>query len=104
MFQISSVTIHPNYDSGLGFAQFDVAILTLMDRVKFTDFIQPVCLPSPNNRRENQSPITVVGWGLEGPSLLSQELSTTLKKLHVRSIPLWTCNQKYKAFTDRDLK
>ena len=43
---MSNKTIHPNYRVDFGVAEFDVAILTLRDRVEFTPYIQPVCLPS----------------------------------------------------------
>ena len=46
----------------------------------------------------------MVGWGLESSAILSKRLSTRLKKLNVKEIPLWTCNQKYKSLTDLDLK
>ena len=87
-----------------GFAEYDVAILTLEERVEFTPFIQPICLPATDDRDYNHLPVTVVGWGLESSSHLSGRVSTSLKKLHVDQIPLWTCNQKYKEYTETDLK
>ena len=39
--------VHPNYCVDRGVAEFDVAILELEERVRFTRYIQPVCLPSP---------------------------------------------------------
>ena len=39
--------IHPNYCVDRGVAEFDVAILELGERVTFTSYIHPICLPSP---------------------------------------------------------
>ena len=35
-----------DYRSGKNYAEFDVALLTLTQRVEFSDFIQPICLPA----------------------------------------------------------
>ena len=44
--QVRSTSLHPRYRRVLGYAEFDVALLTLTQRVEFSDFIQPICLPA----------------------------------------------------------
>ena len=53
---------------------------------------------------DDRLPVTVLGWGRETTSFLSNKLSSTLKKLELSRIPLWDCNKKYKKFTFTDLK
>jgi len=45
--KVNQKIVHPNYCVDRGVAEFDVAILELGERVTFTPYIQPVCLPSP---------------------------------------------------------
>ena len=47
-------------------------------------------------------PVTVLGWGVEDS--LSDQLSTSLKKLELTEVPLWSCNEIYKNITGTDLK
>ena len=47
-------------------------------------------------------PVTVLGWGVEDS--VSDQLSTSLKKLELTEVPLWSCNEIYKKITGTDLK
>ena len=47
-------------------------------------------------------PMTVLGWGVEDS--VSDQLSTSLKKLELTEVPLWSCNEIYKNITGTDLK
>ena len=47
-------------------------------------------------------PVTVLGWGVEDS--VSDQLSTSLKKLELTEVPLWSCNEIYKNITGTDLK
>jgi hypothetical protein len=63
IFQISEIRIHPQF-TGTGFYN-DLALFKLERPVSFTDYIQPICLPSNSQRTESfigQVP-TIVGWG-----------------------------------------
>ena len=63
IFQISEIRIHPQF-TGTGFYN-DLALFKLERPVSFTDYIQPICLPSNLQRTESfvgQVP-TIVGWG-----------------------------------------
>lgn len=63
IFQISEIRIHPQF-TGTGFYN-DLALFKLERPVSFSDYIQPICLPSNSQRTESfigQVP-TIVGWG-----------------------------------------
>ena len=58
---ISHIFIHPNYVD-TGFIN-DISLLRMDEPVRFTDYIRPVCLPSPNDEIRDGRLCTVVGWG-----------------------------------------
>ena len=49
--QVLKTSIHPRYRTVQGFAEFDVAIITLRNRLEFSPYIHPVCLPSTQARK-----------------------------------------------------
>ena len=118
--EVWKTSIHPRYRTVQGFAEFDVAIITLRRRLEFSQYIHPICLPSTQARTlfsiierrlsywqaedYHRRPVTVLGWGTETTSFLSNKLSNTLKKLELSQVPLWNCNQIYKSFAYTDLK
>ena len=62
-YRISEIRVHPKF-SGTGFYN-DLALFKLERPVRFTEYIQPICLPSQSQRRDTfvgQVP-TIVGWG-----------------------------------------
>ena len=83
IFQISEIRIHPQF-TGTGFYN-DLALFKLEKPVRFTDYIQPICLPSNSQRQESfvgQVP-TIVGWG------------TTYYGMHILNIVL---NSRFNIF------
>ena len=48
--EVWKTSIHPRYRTVQGFAEFDVAIITLRRRVEFSQYIHPICLPSTQAR------------------------------------------------------
>ena len=63
IFQISEIRVHPQF-TGTGFYN-DLALFKLERPVRFTEYIQPICLPSDSQRQDSfvgQVP-TIVGWG-----------------------------------------
>lgn len=63
IYQISEIRIHPQF-TGTGFYN-DLALFKLERPVRFSDYIQPICLPSNTLRQDSfvgQVP-TIVGWG-----------------------------------------
>lgn len=43
--RIVETVIHPEYNKKSQAQNFDIALLRLARRVKFNDFVQPICLP-----------------------------------------------------------
>ena len=56
---VARIIKHPQYDRKPGLPH-DLAILELIDRVIFTEFIRPVCLPTVNMVAEGKN-VTVAG-------------------------------------------
>lgn len=53
--------------TGMADAGADIAILTLVESVKFTNKIFPICLPNSEYLPANK-PLRVIGWGDNGPN------------------------------------
>jgi len=81
---------------------FDVALLVLKEPVRFSDFIQPVCLPKLESKKSR--PLTVTGWGNSAPGPESNfKPSTILQELKVVEVPLQECNNMWKSRLRYDL-
>lgn len=92
IFQISEIRIHPQF-TGTGFYN-DLALFKLERPVSFSDYIQPICLPSNSQRTESfigQVP-TIVGWGT---TYYGGRESTVLREVQ---LPVWRnddCDRAY---------
>ncbi|XP_045513880.1 serine protease snake-like isoform X2 [Pieris brassicae] len=60
--KIKRIVKHPNFNSPLKY--FDIAIIELMDQVKFSDLIQPACLWTASNIGTLGKEATITGWGV----------------------------------------
>ncbi|XP_068241561.1 uncharacterized protein [Palaemon carinicauda] len=58
---ITHIFIHPEYVE-ISFIN-DISLLRLNEPVRFTDYVRPVCLPSPGSIIRNNRMCTLVGWG-----------------------------------------
>ncbi|KAG5683360.1 hypothetical protein PVAND_012646 [Polypedilum vanderplanki] len=60
----SSIFLHSEFNNTAEAyrSNADIAVIQMSERVQFSDFIQPVCLPEPNSNLENFDGI-VVGYG-----------------------------------------
>ncbi|XP_037067942.1 LOW QUALITY PROTEIN: uncharacterized protein LOC119089378 [Pollicipes pollicipes] len=58
---VSHVIMHPDYQD-VGYVH-DIALLRLKEPAQMSDFVRPVCLPSPNAPIQDGALCTVVGWG-----------------------------------------
>ena len=77
-FKVSEIRVHPRF-SGTGFYN-DLALFKLERPVRFTQYIQPICLPAQSQRRETfvaQVP-TIVGWGTTYYGRASYNILTAL--------------------------
>ncbi|XP_072394639.1 phenoloxidase-activating factor 1-like [Diabrotica undecimpunctata] len=60
---ISGIAIHERYDPNNASSPNDIAVIRLSDRIKYTEFIRPICLPEPNEGSSINEELTVAGWG-----------------------------------------
>ncbi|XP_062906251.1 suppressor of tumorigenicity 14 protein-like [Mobula hypostoma] len=84
---IKRMIIHEQFDNIT--MDYDIALLELSAPVRYTSYIQPVCLPSPLHVFPANQRCYVTGWGLlqEGG-----RLPVILQKGEVRIINQTTCN------------
>ncbi|KAG5875931.1 Serine protease gd, partial [Gonioctena quinquepunctata] len=70
MIETESIHIHPDYKDFTSDA--DVAVLTLSEKIQFTNFIRPLCLWGENSELEKivGRQGTVVGWGKDENGIL----------------------------------
>ncbi|KAI5096270.1 enteropeptidase isoform X2, partial [Silurus meridionalis] len=59
--QIDRIIINHNYNRRT--KDSDIALIHLQKRVNFTDYIQPICLPNPDQQFAAGRKCVVVGWG-----------------------------------------
>ena len=72
---VSKITLHEEvdddpceyeYDYGHSFLEYDVAILTLSQKIKLNSKISPICLPADNGEKSYAGYIgQVSGWGID---------------------------------------
>ncbi|XP_077534276.1 chymotrypsinogen B-like [Haemaphysalis longicornis] len=87
---VKEVCVHPQYpcdrmEGGLPRLN-DIAIITLQDRVNFSEAISPVCLPSDREALPMGSTYHVTGWG-RTTSTTRKEKPTELKQGLIQEVP-----------------
>lgn len=60
---VESVVAHNDYDDSSINRYHDIALVRLAKNVQFTDFIQPICLPTSSERASIGQQLWVSGWG-----------------------------------------
>lgn len=63
---IEQLIPHENYDPQAANQHNDIALLRLAQRVTYTDYIKPICLPSEPSLQNNdfvKQTLSVAGWG-----------------------------------------
>ncbi|KAK5649787.1 hypothetical protein RI129_000816 [Pyrocoelia pectoralis] len=60
---VESFVAHSSYDDSSINRYHDIAIVRLARNVQFTEFIQPICLPTPSQRANVGNQLWVSGWG-----------------------------------------
>ncbi|KAH8268250.1 hypothetical protein KR026_002415, partial [Drosophila bipectinata] len=86
---VKKITLHPDFRLG-GFFENDMAIIELEEKVVYTDFVQPICLPSVENHKPSEN-LTVVGFGYKGPSRFLQRLENGRIKVPFETRPKEEC-------------
>ena len=61
MVSVNRIIMHPNYISRK--VADDIALIHLKEQVQWSDFVQPACLPNPNQETFSGVLATVAGWG-----------------------------------------
>ncbi|CAL8248740.1 unnamed protein product [Lota lota] len=85
---LKSIITHPSYNPMT--YDYDIAVLELSEPLKFSNTIQPVCLPARTHVFPPGLPCWVTGWGTlrEG----AQKISQQLQKAEVKIINDTVCN------------
>jgi secreted trypsin-like serine protease len=86
------ITVHPLYNYKTVY--FDIAIITT-ENIKFTDFIQPICLPenySTDVHKYDRDQVDLLGWGA---SSRNGKTSKTLKRVSQIIFPNKYCNETH---------
>ncbi|KAM9305331.1 transmembrane protease serine 9-like [Gastrophryne carolinensis] len=91
-FGVQSITVNPQY-SGPG-SPGDISLIKLSSPVTFTEFILPVCVPTPSMSFPGGTSCWVTGWGNTG-SGVTLPYPGTLQQVMVPLIDRSTCNAMY---------
>lgn len=90
--EVKEVKYHPAYDPDT--TMHDIAILKLKTPIKFSDTVQPVCLPNADEKVADNTQATVAGWGLTREG--GQDTSQILMQVGVPTIKSSDCATMYK--------
>ncbi|XP_039757565.1 CLIP domain-containing serine protease 14D-like isoform X2 [Pararge aegeria] len=89
--EIESVIIHPKFNKR-NLTHADIAIIKLKKSVNFTDFIEPICLPTTEYIKmqdyQHDSSYWTAGWGVTEFG----EPSVVKRKVDVIAVPIATCH------------
>ncbi|NXT51441.1 TMPSC protease, partial [Pluvianellus socialis] len=88
--KIRSITVHPEFKRET--FENDIALFELHSAVRYSEYIQPICLPSADlpPRVENETECFISGWGRTAEQ---GETSSVLKEARVEIIPSSICNR-----------
>ncbi|XP_076068202.1 phenoloxidase-activating factor 1-like [Oratosquilla oratoria] len=95
--RVDDIIIYPAYRPGPRYS-FDIAIVKVKDKIRFNDFVQPICLASPN-----VPPIggltTESGWSLEVDGTEFGRLDVVHQKT-LSAVTLASCNTTFKGIIE----
>ncbi|KAL7026039.1 hypothetical protein ACKWTF_013758 [Chironomus riparius] len=89
---ISKIFTHELYSAKPG-SPNDISIIKLKDKVQYTDYIMPICLPIKKNIRTDSGIGTIVGFGKTEDGLSSD----TLLKTEIGIQNFSECKRKYRS-------
>jgi len=87
---VEKAIIHPEYEHK-NYMKFDIALLKLKKKLKFTKAVQPICLPSEGDQDYTGKNFLVVGWGNTG---WKGKPSNVLKQAIVPYVTMTECKTK----------
>lgn len=85
--EVSSIIIHPDWDSEHPRFDADISLAALATDVTFNDRIQPICLPKPSQTEPSGNGI-IIGWGR---SKLDDFVNTKPDKLETQIVSNSVC-------------
>ncbi|NXE81796.1 TMPSC protease, partial [Cochlearius cochlearius] len=87
---IKSITVHPEFKRET--FENDIALFELDSAVRYSDYIQPICLPPAQLHpdTDNETECFISGWGRTAEK---GKTSATLKEAQVEIIPFSICNR-----------
>uniref|UniRef100_U5ET91 CLIP domain-containing serine protease n=1 Tax=Corethrella appendiculata TaxID=1370023 RepID=U5ET91_9DIPT len=99
---VDKIILHPNYNSDGKHQQNDIALIKVKHPIKYTDWVQPICLPTTQSLKtastENEV-LYVAGWGA------TETVYSSKYKLHlnITEVPLSQCANSYNRHFDLSL-
>lgn len=89
---ISKITTHELYTAKPGGSN-DIALIKLKDKVQYTEFIMPICLPIKKNFRTDSGTGTIIGFGKTEDGSFSDVLLKT--EIEIQNFS--ECKKKYRT-------
>lgn len=93
ILKVDNVVPHPDYTDDDPDQKYDIALIRLTSRVKFSNTITPVCLPSRSTVDRNFHELKVAGWGVMRRG--DRDGSDTLQEAVVPEVSMETCVQRH---------
>ncbi|XP_052558874.1 chymotrypsin-like elastase family member 1 isoform X1 [Tympanuchus pallidicinctus] len=89
-FSVSSIYIHPNWNSNNVAAGYDIALLRLSGSATLNSYVQLAVLPSAGTVLSNNYPCYISGWGL---TRTNGQLSSVLQQAYLPVVSYSTCSR-----------
>ncbi|XP_018420029.1 PREDICTED: transmembrane protease serine 12 [Nanorana parkeri] len=85
---VTGIYVHENFDNRT--LDNDIALIHLASSIKYTDYIQPICLATEELAVDNSTSCFITGWG----DTAEGEMSNILQEAQVKIIPSSICNRQ----------
>lgn len=93
-YGIEKIIPHEHFKNGKKEFDHDIGLIKLNDTVKYSDYIQPVCLPKSSSLVQPEDKVLVTGWGKNAEG----EHVTTKKVIIRRVIANDVCQEKFAKY------
>jgi len=95
---VRAVSKHPNFEYCQDCVpDNDIAVIVLDDLVRFSTFIQPVCLSALPDEKAPHGPLVMTGWGNTQGGLSSPVPARVLQQLVLEVVDLQKCGEIWKT-------
>ncbi|OXB51832.1 UNVERIFIED_CONTAM: hypothetical protein H355_003586, partial [Colinus virginianus] len=89
ILEVSSIHIHPNWNSNNVAAGYDIALLRLSGSFTLNNYVKLAVLPSQGTVLSNNYPCYITGWGL---TRTNGQLSSVLLQAYLPVVSYSTCS------------